>query len=81
MWCLASFSIARGLAALLAAALAWYLAAPVASWRLRHIRGPRAWPLLGNLPHLMRHGRGASLDAWAAQYGPLYKACAPVVAQ
>jgi hypothetical protein len=80
MWCLFSSAAARCAAALLAAALTWHLAAPVASWRLRHIPGPRAWPLLGNLPHLMRHGRIASLDAWAAQYGPLYKARAAACA-
>jgi hypothetical protein len=62
------------LAAALAAALAWHVCAPVTRWRLRHLPGPPAWPLLGNLPHMVRHGRSASLDAWAKQYGPLYKA-------
>jgi hypothetical protein len=78
MWPPLLLLLARALAWLavaLGASLAWHAAAPVARWRLRHLPGPRgAWPLLGHLPQMARRGRGACLDAWAAQHGGIFKA-------
>lgn len=65
------------LAGALVALLAWHAAAPLRRWRLRGIPGPRPVPLLGNLPQLARRGRMAALHAWAAEFGPVYKARAP----
>ena len=61
------------LVAVLCTALALHAAAPLASWRLRALRGPRPWPLLGNLPQMARRGRTAAFEAWAVEYGPMFK--------
>lgn len=51
------------------------MAAPSSS-KLREISelgGPRAWPLLGNLPQLDMPRMHAQLEGWAHAYGPLYR--------
>jgi cytochrome P450 len=43
---------------------------------LRHINelpGPRPWPLAGNLPQIRPLRIHQDVEAWARQYGPLFK--------
>ena len=35
--------------------------------------GPRPWPLVGNLPQVDPQRMHAALEAWADEYGPLYR--------
>ncbi|KAF3794854.1 Cytochrome P450 711A1 [Nymphaea thermarum] len=47
-----------------------YLYAP--SWRVRHVPGPPATPILGHLPLLSKHGLGL-FCLLKQQYGPIYR--------
>jgi cytochrome P450 len=40
---------------------------------LERLPGPRAWPLLGNLPDIELPRIHQQLEAWAREYGPLFK--------
>ncbi len=40
---------------------------------LDSLPGPRAWPWVGNLPQIDPLRMHAKLEAWARQYGPLYR--------
>jgi cytochrome P450 len=40
---------------------------------LRGLPGPRAWPLLGNLPQIDVARMHAQLEAWVDRYGPTFK--------
>lgn len=41
--------------------------------KLSDLRGPRPWPVLGNLPQLDLPRMHKRLEAWAEEYGPLYR--------
>ena len=40
---------------------------------LRHIPGPRGWPLLGNVREIDMAASYVKISAWAKQYGPVFK--------
>ena len=40
---------------------------------LKDLRGPRPWPVLGNLPQLDLPRMHETLERWADEYGPLYR--------
>ena len=40
---------------------------------LDSLPGPRAWPWVGNLPQIDPLRMHAKLEAWAREYGPLYR--------
>ena len=40
---------------------------------LKELRGPRPWPVLGNLPQLDLPRMHKTLERWADEYGPLYR--------
>jgi cytochrome P450 len=41
--------------------------------RVTDLPGPRAWPLLGNLPQIRRAHVHLDVERWARQYGPLFR--------
>lgn len=57
-------------AALAAGALAVYLYAPW--WRVRGVPGPPAFPLVGHIPLLAKHGPDV-FAVLAKRYGPIYR--------
>ncbi|KAG2492006.1 hypothetical protein HYH03_009736 [Edaphochlamys debaryana] len=44
-------------------------------WRLRHIPGPPAPPIVGHLPQIIRQGTPTFFRACRKQYGPVFKVC------
>ncbi len=64
---------ATAVAVLLAAAfVASVLSGSVRAWRVRHIPGPRGWPLIGHVAYLLNEPWVAFVG-WAARYGGAYK--------
>lgn len=59
LWCLLAFVI--------------YGYRPLLRWKYRHIPGPPPTFLVGNLLTLIRNGFPEAIQAWAAQYGPVFK--------
>jgi cytochrome P450 len=50
------------------------LAVPASSRRpVASLPGPRAWPLVGNLPQLDAQGMHLQLERWVHEYGPMYR--------
>jgi cytochrome P450 len=47
--------------------------APPARRRVQDLDGPRGWPWIGNLAQIEVSRLHAQLEAWAKQYGPLYR--------
>ena len=47
--------------------------APLPFTDVERLPGPKAWPLLGNLPDIELPRIHQQLEAWAREYGPLFK--------
>lgn len=41
--------------------------------RIADLRGPPGWPLLGNLPQVRRRQVHRQVEAWAREYGPVFR--------
>ena len=48
-------------------------ASPTPGRTVASLPGPRPWPLVGNLPQVDAERMHATLEAWADEYGPLYR--------
>eukprot|EP00198_Chlamydomonas_reinhardtii_P000935 XP_001690270.1 cytochrome P450, CYP711 clan [Chlamydomonas reinhardtii] len=66
-------AVSRALAVLALLLALHVLADPLQRWRLRHIPGPPALPLLGSVPAMMRAGGPFFFRQCFAKYGPVFK--------